>query len=92
MLQMQTPQKLCTQTIDVPDVGKTTTILWEDTMPNGSRQYSIAVHLQNDHVQEERTVRDVTTNKQFAMQLFWQICRGTVTPCSLAEVLSELIP
>lgn len=98
MLQMQTQKRLCTQTMDIPiagdtpAVGRTTTTLLEDILPNGLRQYSITVQLCSDHGVEERTVSNVTTDKQFAMELFWQICRGTVTPCSLTEVLSELIP
>ncbi len=92
MLNMQTQKRLCTQTMDIPNVGRTTTTLLEDTLPNGLRQYSITVQLSSDHGLEERTVPNVTTNKQFAMELFWQICRGTVTPCALIEVLSEMIP
>ena len=92
MLQMQTQKRLCTQTMDIQNVGRATTTLLEDVLPNGLRQYSITVQLSSDHGVEERTVSNVTTNKPFAMELFWQICRGTVTPCTLTEVLSELIP
>lgn len=88
----QTQQILCTQTHDIPDIGKATSMLLEDTLPNGMREYSITVRLCNDHGQEERTVHNVTTDRQFAMKLFWQICRGEVTPCALCEVLAELIP
>lgn len=92
MLQMQTQKRLCTQTMDIQNVGRATTTLLEDVLPNGLRQYSITVQLSSDHGVEERTVSNVTTDKPFAMELFWQICRGTVTPCTLTEVLSELIP
>lgn len=92
MLQMQTQKRLCTQTMDIQNVGRATTTLLEDVLPNGLRQYSITVQLSSDHGVEERTVSNVTTDKPFAMELFWQICRGTVTPCALTEVLSELIP
>lgn len=92
MLFTQTQKKLCSQTIHAPDIGRITTTLLEDTLPDGLQQYSITVQLCSNASLEEHTVPNVTTNKQFAMQLFWQICRGTVTPCTLTEVLSELIP
>lgn len=93
MLYTHPQQKVCTQTIHIPDVGTTAYILLEETMPSGLRYYSMTVCLSKlDHRQEECTVKNVTTDRQFAMQLFWQICRGTVTPCALTEVLSELLP
>lgn len=93
MLYTQLQQKVCTQTIHIPDIGTTVYLLLEDILPNGLRHYSLTVKLtKTDHQQEECTVRDVTTDRQLALQLFWQLCRGTVTPCTLTEVLAELLP
>lgn len=93
MLYTQLQQKVCTQTISIPNVGTTVYILLEDTLPNGLRYYSINVKLtKTEHPPEECTVRNVTTDRQFALQLFWQLCRGNVTPCTLTEVLTELLP
>jgi len=92
MNQVQTQRKLCTQTMDLPEIGQTTYILLEDLLPNGERYYSISVRLDGLLGSESRTVRDVTGNRQLALHLFWMICRGTVTPCALTEVLSELLP
>lgn len=93
MLYTQLQQKVCTQTINIPCVGTIVYILLEDTLPNGLRYYSIAVKLTKiNHQQEESTVQNVTTDRQLALQLFWQLCRGTVTPCTLTEVLAELLP
>lgn len=93
MLYTQLQQKVCTQTINIPNVGTTVYTLLEDTLPNGLQYYSLQVKLTNmDLQQEENTVRNVTTDRQFALQLFWQLCRGNVTPCALTEVLAELIP
>lgn len=92
MLQIQTQRKLCTQTLDLSEAGRTTYILLEDILPNGERYYSITVELVGPKGCECRTVRDITGNRQFAMRLFWMICRGTVTPCTLTEVLSDLLP
>lgn len=88
---VQTQHKLCTQTIDLPDVGRTTYILLEDLLPNGERCYSITVQLEGTLGIERCTVQDITGNRQLALQLFWKICRGTVTPCTLTEVLSDLL-
>lgn len=93
MLYTQLQQKVCTQTINIPNVGTTVYTLLEDTLPNGLQYYSLQIKLTNMELQqEENTVRNVTTDRQFALQLFWQLCRGNVTPCTLTEVLTELIP
>ncbi|MBQ8402040.1 MAG: hypothetical protein IJX14_08930 [Clostridia bacterium] len=90
MVQIQ--QKLCTQTIDLPEAGRTTYTLTEDILPTGERCYSISIVLDSPAGTESRTVRDVTGDRELALRLFWMLCRGTVTPCTLTEVLPELLP
>lgn len=92
MIQVQTQHKLCTQTIDLPEIGRTTYILLEDILPCGERYYSITVQLDGPLGSECRTVRDITGDRDLALHMFWMICRGTVTPCTLTDVLSDLLP
>jgi len=92
MIQVQTQHKLCTQTIDLPEAGRTTYTLLEDILPCGEYCYSISIHLDGPQGIECRTVRDITGSRELALHMFWMICRGTVTPCTLTEVLSDLLP
>ncbi|MBQ8642994.1 MAG: hypothetical protein IJ480_12355 [Clostridia bacterium] len=95
MMYAQIQQKLCTQTVFLPEIGRITYILTEDTLPNGEHCYSITVQYTDSSpsntILESRTVRDVTADRHTAFCLFWQVCRGTVTPCTLTEVLSDLL-
>ncbi|MBE6613918.1 MAG: hypothetical protein E7631_01255 [Ruminococcaceae bacterium] len=96
MIQIQLQQKLCTQTLLIPEVGILTYILTEDTLPDGVRYYSVTVQItdpcRETIVLDKRTVRDITCDRDLAFCLFWKICRGKVTPCTLLEVLSDLLP
>ena len=92
MFFLQTHQTLCTQTRFLPLLGKTVYILTEDPLPGGESQYAITIQCDNSTLEPQRTVRDITTDRSLALSLFWKICRGSVTPCTLTEVLSELLP
>lgn len=91
MLQSQTQQKVCIHTLHLPDIGKLTYTLLEDFLPNGDRYYSMSISLEGSAGTEKCSVRDITGNRQFAIRLFQMICRGTVTPCTLTEVLEDLL-
>ena len=92
MIQVHTQHKLCTKTIDLPQLGRITYILLEDSLPCGERYYSITIQLDGSRRRESRTVQDITGDRELALHLFWMLCRGTVTPCTLTEVLSDLLP
>lgn len=92
MLFLQTHHTLCSQIRFLPKVGRIVYILTEDLLPGGEAQYSITIECDAEALEARRTVRDITTDRDFALSLFWKICRGTVTPYTLTEVLSELLP
>ena len=92
MMQIQIQRKLCTQTIDLPEIGRITYLLLEDILPSGEHYYSITVELAGTLQHDCRSVQNITCNRQLALRMFWMICRGTVTPCTLTDVLSDLLP
>lgn len=69
-----------------------TTILTENDA-DGRIYYSIAVALSPCVHPEEDVciVHDITGEEAFARQLFTQIADGCVTPCTLEDVLSDLL-
>jgi len=83
-------RQICIRKIELYEVGMLTYTLWETELPDG-RQYGMTVSLQGALGYEKKSIQDITTDKQQALNLFWKISRGTVTPCTLAEVLSELL-
>lgn len=54
--------------------------------------YSIAVSLFRDGESEDmRLIEDFTRDPETAVSLFLQITAGTVTPCTLCDVLEDLL-
>ncbi len=92
MLYKQKQQILCRQIRFLPETGKMIYLLTEDTLPNGESYYSLSIDCDGDAYLDHKTVQNFTMDRQLALRLFWQICRGTVTPYGLLEVLSEMIP
>lgn len=56
---------------------------------DGRQAYSFAVSLAE--TKESAVVHDVTSDRDKAIFMFDMICRGSVTPCCLAEVTEDLI-
>lgn len=56
-------------------------------------EYSISASVLNTESgeREEMLIRDVTSSKDFAEDIFTLICRGKVTPMSLEDTISDLI-
>ncbi len=87
------PRELCTQTQYLPEAGQFTYSLLEETLSGGELAYAITVRCEGEGALSEcRTVRSITTNRDLALRLFWQVCRGQVTPWGLLDVLPELLP
>ncbi len=54
--------------------------------------YSIAVSLFRDGKADDmRLVEDVTRDQKTAQSLFYRITDGTVTPCTLCDMLEDLL-
>ncbi len=86
-------RELCIQTLFLPEVGQLTYVLLEEPLAGGEYTYAITVRCVGERVFSAcRTVHDITTNRDLALRLFWQVCRGTVTPWGLLELLPELLP
>lgn len=92
MMQIQLQHKLCTQTIELPEIGRITYTLLEVILPSGERYYSITVEMNGPLHRECSSVPNITCNRQLALRMFWMVCRGTVTPCTLTDILSDLLP
>ncbi len=81
------------QTLFLPEAGQLTYLLLEEPLAGGERTYAITVRCTGENAfAESRTIRDITTNRDLALRLFWQVCRGQVTPYGLLDVLPELLP
>jgi len=66
--------------------------LLEEVLPSHRTAYAIHVHLEHANGKDDTcTVHDITGDTAFACEIFHKICRGTVTPCTLSEVLSDLL-
>ena len=70
--------------------------LFESVLPNSDgfrAEYSIYASVTNaeNGEHEEELIRDVTSSKSFAEEIFALVCRGKVTPMALEDVISDLI-
>jgi len=86
--QNSTSRKICMQSRYHPRLGQLTYTLTEETLPSCGVQYSLTVQLQK----ATQTARHVTGDLELAMELYWKIIRGLVTPYALLEVVQELLP
>lgn len=84
-------RNLCVQTIQLEPFGFCTYTLTEEDIPVYGKSYRITVTLDNANMHITESVRDVTTITDFALRLFWKVCRGHVTPLTLRDVLTDLI-
>lgn len=63
-----------------------------EVLPEKRIAYAIFVRLSYaDSHCKECLVRDITSDKALATTLYHKILCGTVTPCTLTEVLSDLL-
>ncbi len=55
------------------------------------KSYSISVQKQTPSSREEAFAPDVSSIRSFAVGLFDRIVAGTVTPCTLTDILEDLL-
>ncbi|MBQ7921121.1 MAG: hypothetical protein IJ325_00895 [Clostridia bacterium] len=66
--------------------------LIEEVLPDNRITYALFVRLSySDGKQKECLVQDITSDKDLATVLYHKILCGSVTPCTLTEVLSDLL-
>ncbi len=53
--------------------------------------YTIVVRIESPNGAEEAAVHDVCRNRREAERLFAAVAEGFVTPCTLADVLEDLL-
>jgi len=53
--------------------------------------FSVTVSIEKGGVREEKTAFDITRRKNKACGIFELLVRNTVTPCTLCEVLSDIL-
>ena len=67
-------------------------ILWES---RGSGEfgtiYSVTVSSTKDSCSHEKTAYDITRNRVRALSLFDLLVRNTVTPCTILDVLEDIL-
>ncbi len=86
-------REICQQTITLPEVGDVTYLLWEEILSTGEKAYAITIRCPAGKVfMDAKTVRDITTDRDLALRIFWQICRGKTTPWGLLDLIPELLP
>ena len=66
--------------------------LIEEVPAPGRVAYAILSRIQYcDGNRSECLVRDITSDKTLAEEFYYKIISGTVTPCTLTDVLSDLL-
>ncbi|MBQ3708423.1 MAG: hypothetical protein II889_11025 [Clostridia bacterium] len=55
------------------------------------KSYDIAVRIESVDGAQTSTVHDVSRNRAAAQRLFQAVADGLVTPCTLADVLEDLL-
>jgi len=67
-------------------------ILHETEIPTEKRKsYSISVHKQTSSAVEEACAADISSIRSVAVDLFDLIAAGTVTPCTLLDIVEDLL-
>ncbi len=90
---MERTREICVQSVFLPEVGQVSYVLFEEPIGGGERAYAITVRCSGGGAwAESQTVRDITTDRDLALRIFWQVCRGQVTPWGLMDLIPELLP
>lgn len=73
--------------------GYTITYRLSETEGEGKYKtiYSVSVSIRKDSYFDEKTAFDITRIRQKALWIFNMLWKNTVTPCTLIEVLEELL-
>lgn len=73
--------------------GYTITYRLSETMGEGKCRtiYSVSVSIRKDSYFDEKTAYDITRIRQKALWIFDMLWKNTVTPCTLTDVLEELL-
>lgn len=58
---------------------------------SGRFVYSISVQLSSNGKSESSFVYDITRTRSRADELFTIICNGTVTPCTMSDILEDIL-
>lgn len=67
-------------------------ILSETELPEEDRKsYSISIRKQTPSLREEAFAPDVSSIRNYAVGLFDKIVTGIVTPCTLMDILEDLL-
>ena len=65
--------------------------LFQRELPRGGHSYSIGVSIVGGRVPDRALARDVARTRSRALSLFAKICEGLVTPCTLFDVLEDML-
>ena len=65
--------------------------LFQRELSRGGRSYSIGVSIVGGRVPDRALARDVARTRSAALALFAKIADGLVTPCTLFDVLEDML-
>lgn len=76
----------------LPGVGEVSYRLCAERGRRGApEEYGIGVSLRTEAGEESRYIPSVTTDRAFASRIFRAILLGEVTPCTLEDVILDLL-
>ena len=77
---------------EIPGVGMLTYVLCEERgLKNQPTEYGIGIYKTSPGGEEERYIPSVTTDRFFAVRLYRAVVLGQVTPCTLTDVVLDLL-
>ena len=63
----------------------------EEILLRRGKSYDIAVRIESEEGAEAKTIHDVSRDRTEAERLFRAVADGLVTPCTLRDVLEDLL-
>lgn len=79
------------KSIEIEEMKLTYTLFRSLRKSSGRFVYSLSVQLSSNGKSESSFVYDITRTRSRADELFTIICEGTVTPCTLSDILEDIL-
>lgn len=79
------------KSIEIEEMKLTYTLFRSLRKSSGRFVYSLSVKLLSSGTSESSFVYDITRTRSRADELFTIICEGTVTPCTLSDILEDIL-
>lgn len=74
------------------EAGEAQYFLWVERTADGCTAYGFEIRLHTDrHTAESAYIADVTVNRSLAERIYCALWQGDVTPCTLHDVVEDLL-